>query len=92
MSTEDRWRAVAQSSPDRANAWALPGYDGHHRMGELLHEAEQERLAGLAGRAGRSGFWGRHRVGIPALVSGALTAMTNVKRHLAIPSHGSDAR
>lgn len=92
MPIEGRWRAVAPSTTDAADAWSLIGYHAHHRMSEVLHEAEQTRLAGLTRRSDRSAFVDRHRLWIPALVSGALAAVTNVVRHLAIASHGSDAR
>ena len=92
MPIEGRLRAVAPSTTDAADAWSLIGYHAHHRMSERLHEAEQQRLAALARRADRSAFVEWHRLWIPALVSGALAAVTNVVRHLAIASHGSDAR
>ena len=87
MPIEDPWRGIDQLS-DLASAWSPLEIRAHQRMAELLHEAEQDRLARLARGLHRSGLPTRRSVALPRLMTAASPALVDVARRLATYRRG----
>jgi hypothetical protein len=79
MPTEDRW--IDQPSI-LANAWSPLEIRARQRMAELLHEAEQDRLAGSARGLPRSGLQTWRSVALPTLLTATLSALVDFARRL----------
>jgi hypothetical protein len=86
MPNEVQWR-VAQRRTDTANAGSWLEYRAHDRIAELLHEAAQERLAGLA-RGGRPSWYQNERL-MHRLPYAALSAMAVLARRLVAARPGN---
>jgi len=91
MPKQDQGRGVSLPSSDPANAWSPLEYHAHHRMAELLEEAEHTRLARLARRGRDATGQGSGPAGVPASLAWVRSVLAVLARRMVIHRHGSGA-
>jgi len=92
MPIDDQRRTGPSRMQPPANAWPLLQYHAHHRMAELHHEAEQERLVGLARKVRRGGSGPARSAAGRGFLDPALTLVAAFARHLVIARPRRGAR
>jgi hypothetical protein len=91
MPIDDQRRSAIAPSATSANAGSLLEYHAHRRVAELLYEAEQERLAGLARKVRPGGSRLLRGAAGRRVLQPALSLFAAFARHLVIARPGRGA-